>query len=75
MDYVLNIAANDRQPVPNGQMEWILDSGSSLHFVAWRDMLDNIQTCSKRATSANGSVIDINKVGSVRIQGKYSQRI
>jgi hypothetical protein len=66
MDYVLNIATTDRQPVPNGQMEWILDSGSSLHFVAWRDMLDNIQPCSKSATSANVSVIEINKVGSLR---------
>jgi hypothetical protein len=75
MDYVLNIAPTDRQPIPDGQMEWILDSGLSLHFVAWRDMLDNIQSCSKSATSANGSVININKVGSVRIEGKYRQRI
>jgi hypothetical protein len=74
MDYVLNIATLDYETVPDGHMEWILDSGSSLHFVAWRDMLDNIQPCSKRATSANGSIIDINKVGSVRIEGKYRQR-
>ena len=70
-DYIFNVYEDeDDEEADDGYVKWILDSGSSLHFLSNKNMLQNIEKVSKTGIGFENSEVNIKIAGKIQLESE-----
>ena len=76
MEYVFNIfEEEDDEETEEGSIKWVLDSGSSLHFVSDRRVLVDIERVNKTGIGFENSEVNIQTAGKILLESEGRAKV
>ena len=76
VEYVFNVfEEEDEEEINHGCIKWVLDSGSSLHFISDKNVLKDIGRVNKTGIGFENSEVNIQIAGKVHLEGENGTKV